>query len=474
MENEVTTGRTDGGPAPGHARTELRRLLAISFAALLSSTIYNIALPNVWIFQRGFPPSTVGAISMAYTVAYLAGPVIFLHVAKVLGLRGSLLLSAGSTVACAVLQAVVVDTGVLIAINAVNGVIDSMYWPGMHARLATIRASFHDRDNPGVFKRFGTSCIAGAIAGNLAGFAIISAGGSDALVLVLGILLMGLQVPAIWSLRGTRHTAGGSSGHDGHQAPAPRSRRDAAFMLLPVPVMLVAELAFQAIKGSFNLAFPFLLETSGEGSQWVYVVVLMQQVAQVIAITASASTGARGSFMLAIAGMAGTAAISAAAIPCTSILHASVTVVAGGLSCGLVYAFSTRMLLARASGKDRNKLASANELAGGFGFGIVPFFAGLIADVDFSGVFVLTLAIAVASLGAFAVAGQAARRAARRRGMSPPRVPVAILPPPRAGTARVRHHPAGSPTVHGTGPGGRSTTTKRAISSLPARACTDA
>lgn len=368
-----------------------------SFTKAFLSSLYAIAISNVVIFDLDTPAFIVGVASALNALAYFCGPLVFHGASRHAGIKQSLQLAGVVDLLAIILVLTIPSPAILVMTFIVDGLASCMFWANMSAAVR----GYQDRAHPGIheriYRRYNTSWIAGGLAGELLGLVITVTGFDDRAGLGACVFIGIAQVftsnrvdmPARAGDREARdRRVSNAAAMPARNHVRPSTVRTIARALAgPIGLMIVAELAIQMIRGTFDFLYPFILHDDGGSAGWVYLMSLAQRLALLLGIFTSSKQGIKGQLASAMLGLGMVLVLAVQVVHVPGHAMFTAALVLSAFASGLIYGFSSQVLLRCGARGKALQLASVYEATSGLGYAIMVIIAGIGGDGDVRPVF---------------------------------------------------------------------------------------
>ncbi len=389
-------------PHAGHRGSDpAAPVYRVSFTKVLFTNLYNIALSNILIFMLGATPAFFGIASSLNAFAYFIGPSLFHNVSRKAGIKRSLQFLTVVNLALLLLAAAYPVPLIVIVVFVIDGLAACMFWANMAAAVNAWQeatpASYHEA----IFRRYGLSWVTGGMAGELLGFAIITMGFDDRVALVSSIFLAVIQLPLVWHLpipepRSKAHAPASiiEPRTSSTRRPAKptrvvqaRTRMIVQALIAPVTLMVVAEVAIQMVKGTYDFIFPFIMRDDGGSTGWIYLVSMAQHLAFMVGMNASSKQGPYAQHLGATMAIGMITLLTAYVIIAPGVILFTAALAITSLATGMLYGYSTHVLLRYAKHGGALKITAFYEAVSGAGYGIILGITSLCGEYDVKLVF---------------------------------------------------------------------------------------
>ncbi|MFX0098136.1 MAG: MFS transporter [Candidatus Hodarchaeota archaeon] len=394
-------------------RNTIVRVNIISFFGVFSSSIFNLALVNIWIYKFNYAANLIGIIESVYAFSYLIGPILLQKVALKLGAKHSILISVIISIAFMFIQFFYLAPVVLIIINICIGLTDGLFWPNVHSMLSQLKRILRNANiqyDNSIMKRFGISWSSGALLGNLAGFFMVMMSNNDYFALVFGWLVSFIQLSVIFIIRDPQLIKISRMNEKLTSKKKKIKNDDGRFtlflLIFPVVTIFIGEFTFQVSKSMVNFIFPFFLHGNDIPSSWIYLVIFFQQLSQISAIFLSSKLKQGWKLSSAILAIVAMITCNLLLITQESLFLVIFDVISVGFYGGLVYAFITKILFTYGNRRESLRYSTVNETVSSLGFGLMPLLGGFFIERGFYLNLILLNAILAGSLACFIIIGR--------------------------------------------------------------------
>jgi len=372
----------------------------ISFLEVLFGAMYSIALPNILIFKLHYTVLYIGLIDAINSIAYMIGPAVFNRFVSKAGPKKVLVTIIVVTSMYSLVTAFTLAPIVLLVAYVIDGMLASTFWAAMDVAVAAIQSSLPEGEKDKAFRVYGLSWNVGAIAGELFGAGLVAQGFSNYAIMLLSIefamieipLAIAVTIPVMEKLgqrKGGKEAKDRVEGSFNQRTKPLESSRPMPIIMTSMAFVIVGELVYQVMKGTYNFYFPFILYGAGASSAWVYYASLFQQVAQVLAVWWSSHAAAGGRYRAAVAGIGASLLFTFLVVVFPTIGMVLAGVVFVGFTAGLIYGFTARVVLDRVASDRSSKHAAVYESASGAGYAGMQVLSALVGQTDHAAAFLL-------------------------------------------------------------------------------------
>jgi hypothetical protein len=167
--------------------------------------------------------------------------------------------------------------------------------------------------------------------------------------------------------------------------------------------MVVAEIAIQMIRGTFDFLYPFIMRENGGSTGWVYLMSIVQRLAFMLGIFASSKQGARGQMLGAIMGLGAVILLTVNVISSPGLVIFTISLAISALASGMIYGYSSHVMLRHKHQGETLRLAALYEAVSGLGYGIIVVISGLGGENDTRPVFIGLMAFLAVAFTMFAM-----------------------------------------------------------------------
>nr|MDO8084653.1 MFS transporter [Candidatus Sigynarchaeum springense] len=382
-----------------------------SFTKVLFSNLYSIAVSNILIFMLGASSSFLGIATALNALAYFAGPLLFQGLSRRAGIKRTIFTISIADLAMMILAASIPLPSIIVAVFIISGFSSCIFWANMATAVRAWQDETPEDSHGTIYRRYVISWIGGGLASELIGILIIATGFDDRLVLAISIAIAFVQLPISHHVS-LPHSASKSKEQKRVARVDPGKVRSVGRLLVvPVCLMLIAELSVQMIKGTYDFLYPFVIRDDGGSTGWIYLMSLMQRFAYMSGMFMSSKLGTRGQHTGAMMGLGIATMFTVHSISFPIPIMFTFTLVISEFATGLIYGYSSQALLRYGEKRNALRLASLYETASGAGYGVMVIIAGFGGDHDVRPIFIglsafLALAFASFALAAFKVSSR--------------------------------------------------------------------
>jgi MFS family permease len=359
----------------------------VSFLQVFFGNLYSLSLFNELVFVRNLSYSIIGLSSSIYAFSYLLGPLLFRKPFEKVGIKRCLrvIVIAGSIYLLLLL--IIVNPVILITINIIDGIFNAIFWSNITFAISTLQNGSSEESKKKAVRNYGLSWNFGAMAAEIVGFIIISLGVSDFHIRILSWFIGLVQIPLIMSLKIPnskeiieRNCIENIKNNKIERKSSKKNPKASHLITYPVVFMLFGELIYQISRTLYGFIVPYVIISNPIASSIIYLTTFLQQVAQIGAIYLAARFNLNKKFRGFIVGIIGNIVISflIGVSPTLPVLYIVMTSV--GFLGGLIYIFSSQLLLEYSRIDKTMKYTSIYEIVSGFGFGITPLLMGIYVE----------------------------------------------------------------------------------------------
>jgi Mn2+/Fe2+ NRAMP family transporter len=158
-------------------------------------------------------------------------------------------------------------------------------------------------------------------------------------------------------------------------------------LLAPISLMIVAEIAIQMIKGTYDFMYPFIMRDDGGSTGWTYFISIVQRLAFLVGMHGSSKQNERGQHLGAIVGLASITALTVHVVASPSAIVFSLALAISALASGLIYGFASQVLLRKARKGEALRVTASYEALSGAGYGIVLLMTSMSSMDDITSIF---------------------------------------------------------------------------------------
>ncbi len=373
-------GRRGGDPAASvyHA----------SFTKVMFSNLYGISVSNILIFMLGASPAFLGVASALNALAYFAGPILFHGMSKRAGIKRTFFTISIVDLAILLLAACIPHPAVIITVFIIAGFTSCIFWANMAATIRAWQEITPTSYQRVIYRRYGASWIAGGLASEVLGLVMIATGFDDRLVLATSILIAVIQLPISRRVSLPPRAPAIKESKEAARAAPRKARPIGRLLVTPLVLIVVAEIAVQMIRGTYDFLYPFIVREDGGSTWWIYLMSLVQRLAFMSGIHASSKQGPRGQYVGAMMGLGVAIVLSMHVISSPVPFIFAIALLISDFATGLIYGFSSQALLRYGDQGNALRYAALYETASGAGYGITVIVAGLVGEHNTRPIFI--------------------------------------------------------------------------------------
>ena len=387
-------------------------LYSVSFVRTFFYAIYGLALPNYLIYDKAVTSSFVGTISSIAAILYVGGPLIGRAITKKTGSKITLLISASFSFVMMILVVIVSNPVLLIILRSLEGLSNGMFFPEIFNYITSWEKNpIPNGKKIDHLKNFNYSWNFGLILGFLAGYGLVELIGSDFIAMIISVCIAGLALINILLMESDekyqlhedkavvflnlKYLPQNREELDNPQkAPYVSESPDTSLVNVPLIMGLGGILFFASTKSIFRFTLPYFLEDLSIGSQWVYLIVLGQQVLQIVGLQIIRRfKKMRYGYWASVAILMGSI-ISILLFP-PNIYIIVIINVEMGFFFGLIHGVVQRIILDKGKHYDSKKYTMLSEAFIGISFGVPPIVAGFLLELEFLYVFLFQIGLMV-------------------------------------------------------------------------------
>jgi MFS family permease len=374
---------------------------AMSLLKTFFFSIYSIALPNYLIFEKQFSSSLVGAVGSVSAVAYILGPYFGRKITDKLGIKKTLLLSHTVSVISIFFSIFTTNSVVLIVMRAVDGFVTGFFWINILNLIATWEVTCEriskKEKHRNFLSNFNFSWNLGLIGGFLVGYSLVLLLGSDYIALIISAIFASFLIPCAFLLESSDefelHENQAVVFQDLKLRTKPPSyspKVQTPGITLPddkeslnnVPILMAwgGILLYASVKSIFKFTLPYFIKFEDMNSEWVYLIVLFQQVFQITGLTVVRKMDKMRYGYFSAMGVLLVFTFSFFFSP--SIIVIAILNIIAGFFVGLIQGVTQRIVLDHGKASGSRKYTMINEIMMGISFGVVPFIAGFLNEFN--------------------------------------------------------------------------------------------
>jgi len=373
----------------------------MSFLKTFFFSIYSIALPNFLIFEKQFSSSLVGAVGSVSAIAYIFGPYFGRKITDKLGIKKTLLLSHSISVISIFISIFTTNPVVLIVMRAADGFVTGFFWINILNLIATWEVTCEriseKEKHRNFLSTFNYSWNFGLIGGFLVGYGLVLLLGSDYVALIISAIFASFLIPSAFLLESSDefelHENQAVVFHDLKLRTKPSSYSPPVQItdvklpedkesLKHVPILMAwgGILLYASTKSILKFTLPYFIKLEDMNSEWVYLIVLFQQVFQITGLTVVRKMDKMRYGYFSAMGILLVFTFSFFFSP--SILVIALINIIAGFWVGLIQGVTQRIVLDHGKASGSRKYTMINEIIMGISFGVVPFIAGFLNEFN--------------------------------------------------------------------------------------------
>ncbi|MHA1746277.1 MAG: MFS transporter [Promethearchaeota archaeon] len=388
-------------PSVLHRAYRFWPVYAMSFLRTFFFAIYSIALPNYLIFEKQFSSSLVGAVGSVSAIAYIFGPYFGRKVTDKIGIKQTLVLSHTISAISIFFSIFTTNPVVLIIMRAVDGFINGFFWINILNLIATWEVTCEriseKEKHQNFLSTFNYSWNFGLIGGFLVGYGLVLLLGSDYVALIISAIFASFLIPSAFLLESSDefelHENQAVVFQDLKLRTKPSSYSppvqtadvklpDGKESLKHVPILMAwgGILLYASTKSILKFTLPYFIKLEDMNSEWVYLIVLFQQVFQITGLTVVRKMDKMRYGYFSAMGILLVFTFSFFFSP--SILVIALINIIAGFWVGLIQGVTQRIVLDHGKASGSRKYTMINEIIMGISFGVVPFIAGFLNEFN--------------------------------------------------------------------------------------------
>ncbi|MEX2682993.1 MAG: MFS transporter [Candidatus Sigynarchaeota archaeon] len=401
----VKTVYTVTVPGEGHrGGSPIASVYHVSFTKILFSNLYGIAVSNILIFMLGTPASFLGVASALNALAYFVGPLVFQGLSIRAGIKRTIFAINIVDLALMLIVSSVPAPSIIIAMFFISGFSNSVFWANMAASIHAWQDWSPEHHHGTIYRRYVASWISGGIASEMIGVVVIAFGFDDRFVLAVSIALAIVQLPLSYRVSLPPIDAKIKEERKIMRAESRKHESLGRMLVVPVCFMILAEISVQMIRGTYDFLYPFIVREDGGSTALIYIMSLLQRFAYMSGIFVSSKLGIHGQHAGAMMGLGIATILAVNTIIAPMHLLFAFAVVFSDFATGLIYGYSSQVLLRYSKKGNALRLASLYETASGAGYGVTVILAGLGGDHDVRLIFIGLSAFLAVAFAVFAIA----------------------------------------------------------------------
>ncbi len=377
-------------------------LFAMCFLRTFFYAIYSLALPNILIFEYEFSAGLVGIISSVGAIAYIMGPFFGRKVTEKFGIKKTLIYSQTIGVIAIIISIISIDPAVLIIMRAIDGFLTGFFWPNAFNLITSWEKSCKRDKKINFLRYFNFSWNFGLIGGFLAGYIIVLFLGQDYIALIVSAFFASLIIPSAFFLESSEEfevledqavvfqdlklrtkiisDTSSSQIKTSISESADLAINKDSMKTVPIIMAWGGILLYASTKSIFRFTIPYFFKFAEMDSYWVYIVVLFQQVFQIIGLSIIQKfKKQRFGYFIGVFILIG---FTFSFLFSPSILVISLINIIAGLLIGLVQGVTQRIVLDHSKSSGSRRYTMINEMFMGVSFGIIPFIAGFLTEIN--------------------------------------------------------------------------------------------
>ncbi|UYP44718.1 hypothetical protein NEF87_001003 [Candidatus Lokiarchaeum ossiferum] len=377
-------------------------LFTISFVKTFANAIYSLALSNYLIYEKGMASSLVGTISSATAIAYIIGPFFGNKMKDIIGIKNSIIFSSITTTLFIVLQLLFFEPWILISTRILDGIIMGMFWPNLLVLVSSWQKVSTEGQSETNFKNFNKSWSFGLIGGFASGYVIVFFL-TDYIAILISLGIGAIMIPISFLCENEIKYGEVNENQDILISISEKSQSisQSTFPATVFPIVLswIGIIFMTSSKAIFQFSLPFFLKDAGKDSEWVYIITLVIQLLQIIALNKVATFKIRDKQRIFPIGIAGISLLAIFVILFQNIYVVILTTVLLGLMVGLIQGVCMKIMLDWGTKTGSSKYSTLNEVIVGAGFGITPIIAGYVVEVNIYANFAFISIFSIVILG---------------------------------------------------------------------------
>lgn len=373
---------------------EKKNYLAIFYSAVFLqvffANLYNISLFNELVFIRNFSYTIIGFSTSIYAFAYLFGPFLFKNVVEKIGIQRSLRFIIISSMIYLFVLLIIINPVILIIVNIIDGFINAVFWSNITYAISswqkTIFENKSQNKSNNILRNFGLSWNFGALLAQITGYVAIMLGLGDYQLRIISWIIGLGQIPLIMLIKipniqlNTNFETESITPTEKKKASSAKGNSYYKMIMYPVAFMLIGELIFQISKSLYAFVVPFLVYADPNASSLIYLTTFLQQITQIGAIILVTQFSLANKFKGFIAGILGNILIAFSIrgnFAVVGLFFLMGIMASIGFFSGLIYVFSSQLLVEYNLAAQDLKYSSIYETVSGLGFGITPLIVGI-------------------------------------------------------------------------------------------------
>lgn len=361
----------------------------VVFLQVFFANLYNISLFNELIFIRNISYSLIGLTSSIYAFAYLFGPLLFQNVVKKLGTQRILRVIIIISMIYLFVLLLIINPVILIVINIIDGFINAVFWSNITYAISSWQKTQSNNKNNNIQRNFGLSWNFGALLAQITGYIAILYGLGDYQLRIISWIIGLGQIPLIMTIKipniqlDSDYKTETIHSEEIKEIKHAKHNSNYKIIMYPVAFMLIGEVIFQISKSLYCFVVPFLIYSNPNASMIIYLTTFLQQISQIVAIILVAQSNLIKKFKGFIAGILGNILIAFSIrdnFVVIGLVFLMFIMVSIGFFGGLIYMFSSQLLVEYNLSANDLKYSSIYETVSGLGFGITPLIIGIYID----------------------------------------------------------------------------------------------
>lgn len=373
--------------------------------------VYAIALVNYLLFERGFGTWETGIITMFYNLGFLAFTFVAGRAIEHLG-RGRLLEIVTLVIfACSMFYLVPIERGaflvLFVAVRTIDGGATGIFWSAVQSYAKKL-ADVDQASRNAFTSKYNFSWNAGTIIGTVAGWILTEQSSTNVLGFYLSVIISGIQVVAIFSMRLTSGEPNGSKpGDHAENLTSQRvltSDERATMASIPMILLFLSLLTHSFTTGGLSIYLPAKILAFALPSFVSYIFFFEQSLAQTASMTVGGKVRERQVVPAIIMGPAiiGLGWLLLGASIEGIVMSAGILV--QSFMQGLLYASGMRFLTNVAQARGKPGLFARFQFVMGFGRMSGPFIFGFLIELGLGIAVVFTVIFDLAVFSCLAIA----------------------------------------------------------------------
>ncbi len=350
--------------------------------------LFAIALVNYLLSERGFGTGETGVISAFYNLGFLAFTFVAGRAIDRIGRERLLEIVTLIIFACSAYYLLPIERGaslvLFVAIRTVDGGATGIFWSAVQSYAKKL-ADIDQASRNAFTSKYNFSWNAGVIIGTVAGWVLTAGTGSNVLGFYLSVMIAGIQVVAIFSLRLTGKRPTGTKG-EGHAVDPPAQRaltieERATMASIPIVLLFLSLLTHSFTTGGLSIYLPAKIDELMLPSFVSYIFFFEQAIAQTASMTVGGKIRERQVIPMIVIGPAviGLGWLMVGFNSGGVVM--SFGIIVQSFMQGILYAAGMRFLTNVAQAKGKASLFARFQFVMGFGRMCGPFIFGYLLEI---------------------------------------------------------------------------------------------